>query len=129
MLLFSNIFLLLVNAVTLRRIFTIWFNRVAILILLYSGIIGFESLHVTSLDLGISVYNGLFHSTAITHSFYLRPSLPLLPSFEGEFIYIIGAIILLLTAFYLRRIEQPRITYNSFYKKLYYSPNIMWKLL
>ncbi|MCZ6909896.1 MAG: hypothetical protein O7C56_02255 [Rickettsia endosymbiont of Ixodes persulcatus] len=45
------------------------------------------------MDTGIGIYNGLFHSTAITHSFDL-------------FIYIIGAIILLLTAFYPRRIEE-----------------------
>jgi len=98
MLLFSNI-ILLVSAVTSRREFTILFNRVAIIILLYSGIIGYDSLYVTYLDTGIGIYNGLFHSTAITHSFDL-------------FIDIIGAIILLLTAFYPRRIEQPIINYN-----------------
>ena len=79
MLLFSNI-LLLFSAVTSRREFTILFNRVAIIILLYSGIIGYDSLYVTYLDTGIGIYNGLFHSTAITHSFDL-------------FIYIIGAMI------------------------------------
>jgi len=101
MLLFSNILLLLVSAVTSRREFTIFFNRVAIIILLYSGIIGYDSLYITSLDTGIGIYNGLFHSTAITHSFDL-------------FIYIIGAIILLLTAFTPRRLEQPIIPYNRF---------------
>ena len=69
MLLISNIFLLLVNAVTFRREFTILFNRVAIFILLYSGIIGHGTLYVTCLDTGIGIYNGLFHSTVITHSF------------------------------------------------------------
>ena len=42
----------------------------------------------------MGIYNGLFHSTAITYSFDL-------------FIYIIVPIILL-TAFYARRIVQPR---------------------
>jgi hypothetical protein len=69
--------------------------------LLYSGVIGYDSLYITSLDTGIGIYNGLFHSTAITHSFDL-------------FIYIIGAIILLLTAFTPRRLEQPIIPYNRF---------------
>ena len=101
MLLISNLFLLLVNAVTLRREFSILFNRVAIFILLYSGIIGYDSLYVTYLDTGIGIYNGLFHSTAITHSFDL-------------FIYIIAPIILLLTAFYARRIVQPIFPYNRF---------------
>ena len=101
MLLISNIFLLLVNAVTFRREFTILFNRVAIFILLYSGIIGHGTLYVTCLDTGIGIYNGLFHSTVITHSFDL-------------FIYIIAPIILLLTGFYARRIVQPIISYNRF---------------
>ena len=104
MLLISNLFLLLVNAVTLRREFSILFNRVAIFILLYSGIIGYDSLYVTYLDTGIGIYNGLFHSTAITHSFDL-------------FIYIIAPIILLLTAFYARRIVQPIFPYNRFEPK------------
>ena len=81
----------LVNAVTSRREYTILFNRVAIFILLYSGIIGHGSLYVTCLDTGIGIYNGLFHSTAITHSVDL-------------FIYIIAPIILLLTGFYARHI-------------------------
>jgi hypothetical protein len=50
--------------------------------LLYSGVIGYDSLYITSLDTGIGIYNGLFHSTAINYSFDL-------------FIDIIGAIILL----------------------------------
>ena len=63
MLLISNIYLLLVNAVTFRREFTILFNRVAIFILLYSGILGHGTLYVTCLDNWIGIYNGLFHST------------------------------------------------------------------
>jgi hypothetical protein len=96
-----SLLLLLVNAVTLRREFKSLLSRVAIFILLYSGIIGYDSLYVTYLDNGIGIYNGLFHSTAITHSFDL-------------FIYIIAPIILLLTAFDARRIVQPIIPYNRF---------------
>ena len=74
MLLISNLFLLLVNAVTFRREFTILFNRVAIFILLYSFIIGHVSC-VTCLDNPrVGIYNGLFHSTVITHSFGLSIS-------------------------------------------------------
>ena len=101
MLLLSNLFLLLVNAVTFRRELTIIFNRVAIFILLYSGIMCYDSLFVTYLDTGIGVFNGLFHSTATSHSFDL-------------FIYIIAPTILLLTAFYARRIVEPIIAYNRF---------------
>ena len=39
------------------------------MILLTTGLMGCESLFVSCLDTGIGVYNGLFHSTAITHSF------------------------------------------------------------
>jgi NADH-ubiquinone oxidoreductase chain 2 len=94
MLFVSSTLLLLVNAVTLRRERSILFNRLAILILLYSGIIGYDSLYIKTLDTGIGIYGGLFHSTSITHSFYL-------------FISIIGAIVLLLTAFYPRRLKEP----------------------
>jgi len=90
---------LLVNAVTLRREFTI-FNRVAIFVLLYSGIIG--SLY---LDTGIGIHNGLFHSTAITYSFDL-------------FIYIIGTIIYFFTIFHARRTVQPVFPDNRFEPKL-----------
>jgi NADH-ubiquinone oxidoreductase chain 2 len=101
MLLIINTFILLVHAVTFRREFTILFNLVAIFILLYSFIIGHVSC-VTCLDNPrVGIYNGLFHSTVITHSFDL-------------FIYIIAPIILLLTGFYARRIVQPIISYNRF---------------
>ena len=85
--------LLLVNAVTLRRERSILFNRVAILILLYSGIICYDSLNIISLDTVIGIYGGLFHSTYITHSFAL-------------FLCIIGAIVLQLTVYYPRRSQK-----------------------
>ena len=79
--------LLLFSAVTSRREYLIFFNRVAIIIIfLYSGIIDLSSFYI----LGIGIYNGLFHSTEIVQIF-------------GLFMYIIGAIISLLTAFNPRR--------------------------
>jgi RsiW-degrading membrane proteinase PrsW (M82 family) len=60
MLLISNIFLLLVKAVTFRREFTILFHRVAIFILLYSRILGY--VYITYLGIWIGIYNSLFHS-------------------------------------------------------------------
>ena len=84
-LLLSLIFLLLVNAVTTRREKFI-LNRVAAVILLYSSIVGYDSLAVTLLGRGISIYGGLFHSTAITHSFDI-------------FINLVSGIIIGLTAF------------------------------
>ena len=91
MLILSIIFLLLSNAVTLRRDKSILYSRVAIIVLLYSSIIAINSLFISSLDKGIGLYGGLFHATAITQNFHV-------------FIFIISAIIIQLTAFYPRRV-------------------------
>jgi len=66
--------------------------------LLYSVNIGFTCLYVTNLDTGIGIYGGLFHITAITHSFVV-------------FISILGIIILQLSSFYPRRIYNIAIDY------------------
>lgn len=91
MLILSIIFLLLSNAVTLRRDKSILYSRVAIIVLLYSSIIAINSLFISSLAKGIGLYGGLFHATAITQNFHI-------------FIFIISAIIIQLTAFYPRRV-------------------------
>ena len=93
MLYVSSTLLLLVNAVTCRRVKSILFNRVAILILLYSGIICYDSLNIISLDTVIGIYGGLFHSTFKTHSFAL-------------FLCIIRAIVFQLTVYYPRRSQK-----------------------
>ena len=85
--------LLLVNAVTCRRVKSILFNRVAILILLYSGIICYDSLNIISLDTVIGIHGGLFHNTFKTHSFAL-------------FLCIIRAIVFQLTVYYPRRSQK-----------------------
>ena len=59
--------------------------------MLYSSVLVFGSLHITSLGNGIGLYGGLFHSTSITQTFHL-------------FIFIISAIILQITAFYPRKV-------------------------
>ena len=79
------------NAVTLRRDKSILYNRVAILILLYSSVLVFGSLDITSLGSGIGLYGGLFQATGITHTFHL-------------FIFVLSAIILQITAFYPRKV-------------------------
>jgi len=99
MLIISTIFLLLSNAVTLRRDKSILYSRVAIIVLLYSSIIAINSLFISSLAKGIGLYGGLFHATAITQNFHI-------------FIFIISAIIIQLTAFY------PRIVLLDLYSSL-----------
>lgn len=114
MLVFSTLFLLLSNAVTLRRDKSILFSRVSIIILLYSTLFAINSLYMTSIDRGIGVYSGLFHTTSITQIFHI-------------FIYIVSAVILQLTAFFPRRVWSER--YSSlnkifFYNFLYYRNKI-----
>lgn len=58
-----------------------------------------KSLSVTFLDRGVGLYGGLFHATSITHTFHL-------------FIFFISAIILLLTAFYPRKVMTDGGLYN-----------------
>ena len=69
MLIIGSILLLLANAVAYRREKSILFNRVAVLILPYSGILLAYDSYGISLATGIGVLSGLFHSTLITHSF------------------------------------------------------------
>ena len=71
MLIYSILFLLLSNAVTLRRDKSILFSRVAIIVLLYSSILAIVSLYMTYLDKGIGLYSGLFHITSTTQIFHI----------------------------------------------------------
>jgi len=91
MLINSILILILSNAVTLRREKSIFYSRLAIIILIISFLLGMESLYIFFLEKGIGLYGGLFHITANTQTFNI-------------FIYIISAIILQLTAFYPRKI-------------------------
>jgi NADH-ubiquinone oxidoreductase chain 2 len=91
MLIYSILFLLLSNAVTLRRDKSILFSRIAISVLLYSSILALAGLYMTYLDRGIGLYSGLFHITSTTQIFHI-------------FIFIVSAIILQLTGFYPRKV-------------------------
>jgi len=90
-LIFSIFFLILSNAVSLRRDKSILFSRVAIIVLLYSSLLALISLYLSYLDRGIGLYGGLFHATSSTQIFHI-------------FIFLISAVILLLTGFYPRRV-------------------------
>ena len=92
MLISSTIIMILANAITYRSEKSLSFNRVTIIILLYTFVLGATSLYVIPLTSGIGVYGGLFHITAITQSFVV-------------FISILATLILLLTSFYPRRIH------------------------
>jgi len=91
MIIFSILFMLLSNAVTLRRDKSILFSRVAIIVLLYSSLIAMTSLYFIYLDRGIGLYGGLFHATSTTQVFHI-------------FIFFVSALILQLTGFYPRKV-------------------------
>jgi NADH-ubiquinone oxidoreductase chain 2 len=117
MLIISILSLLSSNAVTIRRDKSILFSRIGITILFLSIYIGIYSLYILSLDTGIGLQGGLFHSTSITQAFQI-------------FIFLISAIILQLTAFYPRKVWVPQFNTikNIFFNKfLFYSTRIINK--
>jgi NADH-ubiquinone oxidoreductase chain 2 len=90
-LIYSVLFLLLSNAISFRRDKSILYNRVSLIILLYSSLVTLYSLYFTTLDKGIGLYGGLFHVTSITQVFHI-------------FIFLVSTVILLLTSFYPRKV-------------------------
>lgn len=69
MIVVSILFILLSNAVTLRRDVSILFNRVAILALTYCILQDMVSLSIVSK--GIGLHGGLLHITNITQIFHI----------------------------------------------------------
>ena len=118
MIIFSILFLILSNAVTLRRDKSILYSRVVIIVLLYSSLLAINTLFITSLGTGIGLYGGLFHITSTTQIFHI-------------FIFLISAIILQLTAFYPRKVwlaEYSSLSKLISYKFLYYKSQIVNKM-
>src|ERR1700709_1955585 len=106
------IFLLLSNAVTLRRDKSILFSRVVIIGLISTSFLALNNLFIKSLDKGIGIYGGLFNATAFTQTFNI-------------FIFIISAVILTLTAFYPRKvyIKEHSYLYHLLFLKFSYNKN------
>jgi NADH-ubiquinone oxidoreductase chain 2 len=116
MILISILSLLLSNAVTSRREISILFNRIVIIILIYSILQDFESLYIT--NKGIGLHGGLLHLTNITQIFHI-------------FIFFISILILLLTSFYPNKVliyEDFSIKQLIFDKILFYQTKIINKL-
>jgi len=118
MLILSLLILLASNAITLRRDKSILYNRVAIIILLYSSILASTTLNLSSLANGIGLYGGLFHVTSITQIFQI-------------FIFLISAIIIQMTAFYPRRVwigQFASLSKLFLYNSTYYKTKITSKM-
>lgn len=84
-------FLLISNAVTLKREKSILFSRIVIKSLLFTSFLAYNNLHIEPLEKGIGIYGGLFNVTAFTQSFNI-------------FILLVSAVILTLTAFFPRKV-------------------------
>ena len=97
------IFLLVSNAVTLKRDKSILFSRVVIKSLLFASFLALNNLYIKPLEKGIGIYGGLFNVTTFTQTFNI-------------FIFLISAVILTLTAFYPRKVYTKQ--YSSLYKLL-----------
>lgn len=112
----SILFILLSNAVTLRRDISILFNRVAIIALIYCILQDMVSLSIVSK--GIGLHGGLLHITNITQIFHI-------------FIFFITILILQLTSFHPRKVWIPE--YSSFLelvntRLVYYRTKIINKM-
>lgn len=108
------IFLLISNAITIRRDKSILFSRIAIQSLIFTSFLGFSNLYIRPFEKGIGLYGGLFNVTTYTQSFNI-------------FILLVSATILVLTAFYPRKIyvEQYSSIRQLFLSKLLYAKEIV----
>ena len=95
--------LLLSNALTSRRDKSILFSRVVIKALLFASFLALNNLFTKPLEKGIGIYGGLFNVTTFTQSFNI-------------FIFLMSAVILILSAFYPRKVFVKE--HSSFYKVL-----------
>lgn len=116
MIILSILFVLLSNAVNLRRDISILFNRIAILILIYCILHDMSSLSLVTK--GIGLHGGLLLVTNITQIFHI-------------FIFVVSILILQLTSFYPRKVWVPE--YSSIkdlllYKFVYYNTKIINKM-
>jgi len=88
----SLILLLVSSAVTIRRDKSILYSRITMSILAFCAVIGINGLNIKTLGKGIGIYGGLFNVTTFTQTFNI-------------FIFIVSGVILILTAFYPRKVS------------------------
>ena len=91
MLIYSILFLLSSNAVSLRRDKSILYARIVITILICSFILCINSYYTDFHDKGLGFFGGFYQTSALTHTFHL-------------FIFVITSLILVLNAFYPRKV-------------------------
>ena len=99
------IFLLLSNAVSVRKDKSILYSRLVISVIFISALIIFNDLSFNDLNKYIGLYAGLYNASCLTHTFHL-------------FILILSFIIMFLTSFYNRKILN--YSYLSLFKLFTY---------
>jgi len=112
----ATVSLLLSNAVTLRRDISILFNRIVIIILMYSII--HHTIGLSMLTKGIALHGGLLYITNITQIFQI-------------FIFILSILILQLTSFYPRKVwitEHSSLRQQIINTFVYYKTKIINKM-
>ncbi|KAG2191383.1 hypothetical protein INT47_002756 [Mucor saturninus] len=85
MVLFGVLTMILAIALFSLRIPAIYFNRITIILLLFSALLSYNSLYIDLIGSGVGVFGGLFQVTTITQSI-------------DVFIYLLGALVLLLSS-------------------------------
>ncbi len=85
MVLFGVLTMILAIALFSLRIPAIYFNRITIILLLFSALLSYNSLYIDLIGSGVGVFGGLFQVTTITQSI-------------DVLIYLVGALVLLLTS-------------------------------
>lgn len=118
MLIYSILFLLSSNAVSLRRDKSILYARIVITILICSFILCSNSYYSDFHDKGLGFFGGFYQTSALTHTFHL-------------FIFVITSLILVLNAFYPRKVWSEK--YSSLnklvsYKLVYFNSFILNKM-
>lgn len=91
MLVVTLINILISNALTIKKDKSILYSRIVMITLVLSALVTLNNLYILSLDKGVALYGGLFHTTPYTQTFSI-------------FILIISAVILNLTSFYPRKL-------------------------
>lgn len=84
-------YLIISNALTIKKNKSILFSRVVMISLLLTSFLALNNFFILPLDKGIGIFGGLFHVTSFTQSFNI-------------FIFLISAMILTLTSFYPRKV-------------------------
>ena len=115
---FSIIYILISNAVTLGRDKSILYSKSTIVVLLYCVLIAHVALDLSFLAGGIGLFGGLFHATPITQIFHI-------------FLYSVSLTIVQLTGFYPRKLWIENYSgpfYIFMYRFVYEDTNITGKM-